>query len=405
MRFTYHAKNKLGKFVKGTIEASSETVASELLGKMDLIPFQIESAGSSNVSDFLGLYLHLGTPSLEHIMIFCRQMYSLTKAGVPLVRSFRVVTSSTTNDMMKNALNDVVTNLESGVNLATSMEKHPLVFPNIMVALVSVGENTGSLDEVFRQLSVHFEKETDTRKKIKAAIRYPIIVLVVITIAIGVINVVVIPAFSAFFQQFKSELPLPTRILIATSDFTVNYWYVVLMALLFCFMSFIYFVNTPRGELIFDTYKLKIPLVGSIINRALLGRFARMFSLCIKTGVPLLQSIQLIAGATDNVFVCNKILTMRVEIEKGESLTAAAKKTNLFTDLVLQMMMIGEETGEIDKLFDEVGHFYEQEVDYEVQRLGASIEPVLIAFIGGIVLLLALGVFLPMWNISQVAVK
>ena len=169
------------------------------------------------------------------------------------------------------------------------------------------------------------------------------------------------------------------------------------------FMLFIYFINTKEGEMIYDTYKIKFPLIGSILKRALLARFSRMFSLCIRTGVPLLQTIQLIASATDNAYIHQKILGMRTDIEKGESLSASAKNTGLFTELVLQMMLIGEETGETDRLFDEVGSFYEAEVDYDVERLGASIEPILISVISGIVLVLALGVFLPMWNISQVS--
>jgi len=405
MKFLYQAKNKEGKVVKGQVEATSRESAASAILKLSLIPILIEPKPGEGLSIFLATYFKVGLPSLENIMMFCRQMASLTRAGVPLVRSIRVVMITTHNKMLKDALEDVLTNLESGVNLATSLERYPLVFSTLMVSLVRVGENTGSLDEVFRQLAMHFERETDTRKKIKAAIRYPITVLVVISIAIGVINVVVIPAFSAFFKQFKSVLPLPTRILIAASDFTVNYWYLVLIGLLLTFMFLVYLVNSPEGEMVYDRLKLRIPLVGGIIKKALLARFARMFALCMKTGVPLLQSIQLIARSADNVFIYKKIVGMRADIERGESLTTAANNTGMFTELVLQMMLIGEETGEIDKLFDEVAHFYEEEVDYQVSRLGASIEPVLIVCIGGIVLILALGVFLPMWNLSQVAMS
>lgn len=402
MKFSYVAKDKDGKRIKGQINAESEQSAADSLFRVNLIPISISAQTLTSFSDFLGIYFHIGLPRLEDIMMLSRQMHSLTKAGVPLVRAIRVVTISTSNPALKSALTDVFTDLESGLSLSVAMSKHKLIFPSLMISLVNIGENTGSLDEIFKQLSVHFERESDTRKKIKSATRYPIIVMVVISIAVGVINVVVIPAFSAFFKQFKAELPLPTRILIASSQFTLDYWYIVLLGLLGIFMLLIYAVNTKEGEMVYDTYKIKMPIIGSILKRALLGRFSRMFSLCIRTGVPLLQTIGLIAAATDNVYINEKILQMRTDIEKGESLTASAKNTGLFTELVLQMMLIGEETGETDRLFDEVGSFYEQEVDYEVERLGASIEPVLIAVISGIVLVLALGVFLPMWNLSQV---
>jgi MSHA biogenesis protein MshG len=402
MKFSYVAKDKEGKRIKGQINAESEQGAADALFRVNLVPISISAQTSASLSDFMGIYFHLGLPRLEDIMMLSRQMYSLTKAGVPLVRAIRVVTISTPNPALKSALADIFTDLESGLSLSVSMSKHKLIFPSLMISLVSIGENTGSLDEVFKQLSTHFERESDTRKKIKSATRYPIIVMVVIFVAVGVINVVVIPAFSAFFKQFKTELPLPTRILIASSEFTMNYWYLVLLILLAIFMLLVYAVNTKQGEMIYDTYKIKTPIIGGILKRALLARFSRMFSLCIRTGVPLLQTIGLIAAATDNVYINDKILGMRTDIEKGESLTASAKNTGLFTELVLQMMLIGEETGETDRLFDEVGSFYEQEVDYDVERLGASIEPILIGIISGIVLVLALGVFLPMWNLSQV---
>ena len=403
MKFSYVAKDKDGKRIKGQINAESEQAAADSLFRVNLIPISISAQTLTSFSDFMAIYFKIGLPRLEDIMMLSRQMYSLTKAGVPLVRAIRVVTISTSNPALKSALADIFTDLESGLALSVAMSKHKLIFPSLMISLVNIGENTGSLDEVFKQLSTHFERESDTRKKIKSATRYPIIVMVVIFVAVGVINVVVIPAFSAFFKQFKADLPLPTRILIASSEFTISYWYVVLLVMLGFFMLMVYAVNTKEGEMVYDTYKIRAPIIGSILKRALLARFARMFSLCIRTGVPLLQTIQLIAAATDNVYINQKILQMRTDIEKGVSLTASAKNTGLFTELVLQMMLIGEETGETDRLFDEVGGFYEQEVDYDVERLGASIEPVLISVISGIVLVLALGVFLPMWNISQVS--
>jgi len=403
MKYSYQAKNMQGITIKGVVEAESENQAADILANNHLIPFKIQLTKASTLQEFMTFYFHFGMPGTEDLMMFCRQMYSLTKAGVPLVRAVRVVMKSSKNKLLKESLDSIVTEVESGQTISAAMKKHPLVFPNLIISLVSVGENTGSLDEVFRQLAIHFEREADTRRKIKSATRYPIMVLVVIAVAVGVINIVVIPAFSSFFQQFKATLPLPTRILIATSNFTVEYWYLVILGLLGTFVAMVYAVNTPQGERVYDTYVLSFPILGSIIKRSLLARFARMFSLCVRTGIPLLNAIQLIADATDNVYVCDRIMTIRIDIEKGESLTTSANKTGLFTELVLQMMLIGEETGELDKLFDEVGRFYEEQVDYDIQRLGSAIEPILIACIGGIVLVLALGVFLPMWNISQTA--
>ncbi|MDB6096903.1 MAG: biosis protein MshG, partial [Francisellaceae bacterium] len=233
----------------------------------------------------------------------------------------------------------------------------------------------------------------------------PMTVLIVIVIAVIIINIVVIPAFASFFKQFGATLPLPTRILMATSNFMLHYWFILLAIVIASISSWIMYLNTSEGRFFWDKWKLKLPIVGSIFFRSLLARFSRSFALSIQTGVPLMESIGLIAKATDNSYVSEKIINMRQNIERGESLTQAAVNSKMFNPLVLQMLTIGEETGEIDRLLDDVAKFYEDEVDYEVKRIGAAIEPILISVIAILVLILALGVFLPMWDISKAAMS
>ena len=348
-------------------------------------------------------YYNIGGPTIQDMVMFSRQMHSLIRAGVAIVRSIRVVSKSSRNKQLQEALAEVIAGVEHGQTLSVSMRRFPHVFPTLMIALISVGESAGKLDEVFKQLAVHFSRDFETKKQIKSATRYPMMVIAVISVAVGVINLVVVPAFADFFKNFDAELPLPTRILIGTSDFAINYWQYVLLIIFSLIFSWIGYIRTEPGRMFLDRSKLKIPVVGSLLKEALLARFSRAFALSIRTGVPLLDSIKVVAMATDNVYVADKILGMRDFIERGESLTLAAENTKMFSQLVLQMMAIGEETGEVDKLLDEVALFYEEEVEYRLKRLGDSIEPILIVVVAGLVLVLALGIFLPMWDISNVA--
>ena len=272
-----------------------------------------------------------------------------------------------------------------------------------MISLVVVGENTGALDEIFRQLSVHFSRDDKTGRQIKAALRYPIIVLVVISAAVTLVNVLVIPAFTKFFNQFKVDLPLPTRLLMASSDFFVNYWYVLAIGMAAIIVLFVQYTASRLGRPRWDHFKLKIPLFGPIMHLALMARFARSFALTSRTGVPLLEAITLISKTTDNVYMGDKIVSMCEYIKRGESITAAATRIGIFTPLILQMLSIGEETGELDKLLDQVADSYEEEVDYNVARLADSMEPILLVCVAVLVLILALGIFLPMWDLWKIA--
>lgn len=402
-RFRYDARDTNGKKVTGILDAGSDAAVASQLIRMGLSPLTITLQVGTGfpAEDEFSAQFKIGYPSVQDLAFLSRQMYSLTRSGVPIVRSIRVVAESSKNEFLKLALNDVIVSVEEGLSLAMAMRRHPKIFPNLMIALINVGENTGSLDSVFKQLADHFERELATRMRIKSATRYPMLVIIVIFIAMVIINIVVIPAFAAFFKQFGAQLPLPTRILIAISNFTVNYWYIVLLTLALIIGTWVYYIHSPKGEYNWDKWKLKIPIFGNIIFRTLLGRFSRTFALCVRTGVPLLDSIGLIAKAIDNKYMGDKIMTMRNDIEHGASLTNSALNSKMFSPLVIQMLSIGEETGEVDRLLDEMATYYEEEVDYDVKRLGDLIEPIILGILGVMVLILALGVYLPMWDLSK----
>ncbi|WP_194439081.1 type II secretion system F family protein [Vibrio fluminensis] len=396
--FHYQGRNLDGSKVSGQVEAVTVELATEALIAKGVIPTEIKQGkkGSSLNIDFAALF----TPEipLEVLVIFCRQMYSLTKAGVPLLRAMRGLTQNCENKQLKEALEDVTNELTNGRSLSSAMQLHPKVFSSLFVSMLSVGENTGRLDEALLQLANYYEQELETRKRIKTAMRYPTFVIIFITLAMFVLNVKVIPQFSTMFERFGVDLPLPTRILIGTSNFFVNYWPAMLAAIVGLLFAFRAWVNTANGREKWDKFRLRMPVFGSVINRAQLGRFSRTFSLMLKAGVPLNQSLSLSAEALDNRFLENRLLEMKAAIEAGSSISNTAIASGVFTPLVIQMIAVGEETGRIDELLIEVADFYDREVDYDLKTLTARIEPFLLVVVAGMVLILALGIFLPMWG-------
>ncbi len=391
---------------QGVIDAGTDSAVATQLIRQGLCPITIEIIKETKpVEESFFNQFKLGRPNNSDLAFLCRQMYSLTRSGVPIVRALRVVTDSSKNAFLKLALSDAIIRVEEGSSLAVAMRRHTKIFPNLMIALINVGENTGSLDAVFHQLAEHFEREVATRMRIKAAVRYPMIVLVAIGVAMVIINIIVIPAFAKFFKQFNAQLPLPTRILIAISEFFVNYWYIMLGGIALIVFLWISYINTKNGRYNWDKWKLSLPIFGSITQRLLLGRFCRTFALCFRAGVPLLESIDLMAKAINNTYMEDKISYMKTDIEHGTTITIAAINTKLFSPLVLQMMAIGEETGEVDRLLDEMALHYEEEVDYDIKRLGDLIEPIILVILGVMVLVLALGVYLPMWDLARAVLK
>jgi len=398
--FSYKGRSIRGALVQGELEAATIDAVANQLFNTGITPIDIAEKSGVASTDSVMSRLRAKRPSLDDIILFTRQMYTMMKSGVPITRAMNGIIASTRNIYLADALKESLAFLESGRDLASSLGRHPEIFPTLFISMVKVGEETGRLDESFMRITNYLELEKETRQRIKAAIRYPIFVIVAIGIAMAVINIFVIPTFAELFAKADVPLPWQTRLLMGVSGFFVAWWPLVLAAIIGAAMSFKVYINTENGRYWWDKNKLKIPIIGSILHRATLGRFARAFSMALTSGVPLVQAMVVVARSVDNEYISEHILNMRNGIERGESLTRTATITNQFTPLVLQMLSVGEETGEVDNLLVEVADYYEREVDYDIKNLSASIEPVLIIAIGIMVLILALGVFLPMWDMS-----
>jgi MSHA biogenesis protein MshG len=406
-QYQYTGRNRRGESVKGSIDAAStDAVANQLFnnGTTPIDIFEV-SVGQDVFGGLKALRIRLSEGRVELVdqIFFCRQMYTLLKAGVPILQALRGLRESTQNPALAKVIGSINEGLDAGMELSTALKRHSDVFSTLFVNLIQVGENTGSLPEAFLQLADYQEREKDTRGRIKQALRYPTMVLFAITVAMFIINLFVIPAFAKIYAGFKAELPWATKILIATSNFTVNYWHLILITMILAVLGIRLYVKTIEGRYRWHRIKLRLPLVGGIIFRSTLARFSRALAVTMKAGVPLVQGMTIISRAVDNDFIGERITQMRDGIERGENITRTAAATGLFPPLVIQMISVGEETGAVDDLLLEVAEYYEREVEYDLKNLSSAIEPVLLVVIGIIVLILALGVFLPMWDLARAA--
>ncbi len=405
--FAYRGRNARGEQIRGTLDGPDSGAIAEQLFNTGVTPVEIVPAAPVTASpgaEWLERLREERATSTD-VMLFSRQMHTLLKAGVPILRALAGLQESSQNRGMARVIQDLRQSLDAGRELSAALSRHPQLFSPFYVSLVRVGEATGLLEDVFLRLFQHLEFEKETRDRIRAAVRYPIFVLVAMAIALAVINLFVIPTFAKVFENFKVELPLMTRILVGISNFTVHYWPLILALLVGGLFAFRAWTSTRAGRYAWDRAKLRLPIVGRIVLHATLARFARAFALSLKSGVPAVQALSVVARVTDNDFVVQRIEQMRDGVERGESVLRTAITTGIFTPMVLQMIAVGDETGELDDLLFEVAQMYEGEVDYAVKNLAANIEPILIVFLAILVLILALGVFLPIWDLGQAMFK
>lgn len=409
-RFAYTGRAATGP-VNGELDGSDAGAIATLLMSRGVTPLQISASGKAGaatpdkaadnpLTDWL-------QPKVQpaDLMMFSRQLHTLLRAGVPILRALAGLQESAVNLKFKQVLANVRHSLESGIELSMCFAQQGGVFNNFYVAMVRVGEMTGRLDDIFMRLFKHIEFEQLMRQQVKSALRYPSFVVAAMVVAIGVINTLVVPAFANVFKSFNAELPLATRLLVAASEFTVNYGWLLMGAAVVGYFGLRHWVGTPAGQLVWDRLLLRLPLVGRIVQKATLSRFARSFSLALKSGVPIEQALTVVSQTVDNAHIARKVEAMREAVERGDTILRAAIASQVFTPVVLQMVAVGEETGAVDELMDEIAELYTNEVQYELKTLSQQIEPILIVFLGALVLVLALGVFLPLWDLGRVALK
>jgi MSHA biogenesis protein MshG len=401
--FNYKGRDGSGALVQGVLEGQDSNALASLLFSRSITPIEIQAQAPTSTTKNISIDLFEEKIETIDVMLFSRQMYTLLKAGIPIMNALNGLQASTKNKAFAIVVGDIRESLGSGRELSSALSQHPKVFSNFYVNMVRVGETTGMLDTVFLRLFDHLEFERFMHDQIKSALRYPTFVVIAMAIAIIVVNIFVIPAFAKVFQSFGAELPILTRALLSFSKFMVVSWPYILVSSIGAIYLFRQYIATPIGKFKWDSFKLKTPLAGKIIHKATMARFARSFALASKSGVPITSGLKLVAQTADNDYISSKIDQMREGVERGESILRTATNSGVFNPVVLQMIAVGEESGSLDDLMQEVADMYQRDVEYEIKTLGAQIEPILIVFLGALVLVLALGIFLPIWDLGNVA--
>lgn len=404
--FSYRGRSANGDSVQGVLEGPTAAAVADTLFGSGITPLEITAApagAKKKESDSGGIQLFADKVEHVDVLLFSRQIYTLLKAGVPIMRALTGLQESSQNKAMKAVLGQVRESLDSGRELSISLARHPKVFTPFYLSMVRVGEVTGRLEEIFLRLFDHLEFERFMREQVKAALRYPMFVMIAMAVALFVVNIWVIPAFAKVFEGFHAELPLLTRVLIGFSNFMVNWWWAVIGIVVAAVVAFRSWVGTTAGKYTWDRVKMRIPVAGKIVRKATLARFARSFALASRSGVPVIQALTTVAQTVDNAFIADKIERMRQTVERGESVLRSAIAARVFTPVVLQMIAVGEESGSLDEMMEEIAGMYQSEVEYELKTLSQQIEPILIVLLGILVLILALGIFLPIWDLGKVA--
>lgn len=401
--FRYSARNQQ-TIVSGEVQAADCTAAATLLLAQHMEPLTIDPL-PKNSPWFRHLPLwHFKTgPGVDEQIVFSRQMFTLIHAGVPLIHAFQSVREYAHHIVLKETLDNVIEALQSGRDLASALAAYPHVFGRLLPRLVRVGEQTGRLEEAFRQMSHYLERDQALRRRIQTALRYPLFVLCATLLALFVVNYFVVPAFAGLFAKFGAELPLMTRLLLATSQFTQTFWPLLLLGIAGSYYAFSTLIQTPKGGDWWDKKKLHLPLVGTIIHHAYLARLARTFAMGTQSGLTVAHTLSMVGETLENRFMAQKLAKMNERVERGEPITQAAYHSGLFPPMVLQMLAVGDQTGNMGGVLTEVADFYDREVAYHIEKLSASVEPILIFIVAIFVFILALGIFLPLWNLGSVA--
>jgi MSHA biogenesis protein MshG len=403
--FAYVARDAKGIRIEGRLEAATaaslaDTLAAQgaLLVRADLCTQGDEGIGAFFDRQFGSRIV------VDDLMLFCRQLATLLKAGVPLLRSLQGLYESAGKASLAQLLERLRQQLESGRQLSAAMQREERVFSPYMISMVRVGEVTGRLSEVFMGLHAQLSFERESREQVRSALRYPLFVLCAAVVALVALNIFVIPAFAKVYKGLNTELPIITQILIAFSDLMVHSWPLLLGLLVAAAAGVAWGLRTEAGRRLRDGLLLQLPIFGSLVRKGALARFTKSFGLALESGVAVVDALQVALETTGNLVLSERIGQIRASAERGETLAKAARATGVFTPTMLQMIAVGEETGALGEMMNEVADYYQKEVEYSVRGLAAQIEPIMIVLMGCMVLVVALGVFLPMWDLSRAVI-
>jgi MSHA biogenesis protein MshG len=396
-KFAYRARDGRGALVAGVMEGDTREGVLSQLDSLGLIPVRVTEQREI-IRSSERILAKFRRVKFDDLIFFTRQLQTVIRSGIPLLAGLEALEEQTSSRALKMAIGDVRRDIDKGQRLSDALGRHKRIFPEVYVSMVRAGEVGGSLEEVLERLSNLLEFQMRTKEMLKAAIRYPIFVISTLVSAFIVLVVFVIPRFAGFFKSLKAELPLPTRIMLFISEMVQAYGPLLLIGAVLVGVAFVLLIRSSPGALIFDRFKLRIPLMGPIILKICMSRFAAMLENLVKVGVPIVKSLEIVTKTIGNRYIGAKIAEISTNIEKGKGISKSLKETGVFPSLVLHLVATGEDTGSLEEMLKEVYYHYDREVTYSINRLSAWIEPILVAGLSLMVLFLALAIFLPWWN-------
>jgi type II secretory pathway component PulF len=390
----------LGGSFSGVFESPTRDAVAAQLDAQGFLPVSITEKQTDLLSsDFLSRFRSV---SDEDRLFFTRQLHSLISAGVSFSSSFNALISQTENPRLKSVLEEIRRDVEAGTSFSRALEKHPKVFDGLYVGMVNAGEQAGVLDVILERLLQLGEHEQETRQRIKTATRYPKIIIGGMAIAFVILMVFVVPTFAKVYSNFKVELPLPTKIMIWTNYVFIHYWWLLGGLTAGGWYGTKRYLATVAGREQWDRLKLKLPLFGPIFLKSALSRFALIFAVLTRSGLPVLQVLEIVSTTVGNAMLSKVIIRISEAIRGGRNLSDPMREAKFFPPVVLQMVSVGEETGRLDQMLIKVSEYYDREVDYSLKTLSSALEPMLLVAIGGMVLLVALAIFMPWWDLMKV---
>ena len=403
-RFTYIATNSKNKSITGSLEATDKSSVIASLGKQGLRPISIKESGKSVGGISFNMSLGAAKVKSDDLVMFTRQLSAMVGAGVPLLRALNSLHQHTESDSLKRILVDVIKDVEDGSPLADTLAKHPGVFSDVYVNMVRAGESAGILDEILKRLAMQQEKNATIRKKVKSAMTYPMVLIVITVLAFFGLMLFVIPQIAKILADLggpDAELPALTQGMLAISGFITNFWYIVFPALIGGVVALLRYIKTPKGKGQFHRLILKLPGIKEIATKVAIARFARTFSALMGAGVAVLEALDVTSRAVGNVVYEHALTDAAEAVKNGDTLSSVIEKNQLFPAIVAQMLAVGEETGQTDTVLVKVADFYEEEVDVAIDGISAIIEPVMIVIMGSMVGLIAASVMGPIAGLAQ----
>jgi len=399
-QYRYKARDKYGALFIGTFESSGKEAVAGHLDTLGYIPVSIEEEKAGLSLSWMSMSFE--QVSAEDLIIFSRQLSTLTNAGIPIMKSFTALEEQTENPILKKTISQVRSDIASGETFADALVKHPKTFNPLYVSMVRAGEEGGVLDEILERLAMLAEHDAETQARIKAATRYPKIVLGALVAAFVILVSFVIPRFAALYANYKTALPFPTRVMIWINDAAHQYGLLILVGAFLAFFGVKHYIATGEGKLWWDGFKLKLPIFGIIFKKTALSRFARIFGTLTRSGMPILKTLDIVADTVGNVVIGRVIHTLRDSARQGRGIVQQMQVSKIFPPIVIQMVSVGEETGKMEEMMMKVSEYYDRDVEYAIRNLASSLEPMLLAVVGSVILFLALAIFMPWWNMINV---